>query len=315
VIAGARDGVLAAYQGKTGRVLWQVSHASGIHASPLVADFDHDGKPEVLAAWSYGDVAVYDGASGTLRWATVLRQDGGGIEGLFGTPTPLSGRPGVLIAPTSWWGGREDGVIGVGVDQRQYKTFEGRVSSSAVVTDLNGDGQAEAILGTEQGKLIALRADGGYATLTTLAGPIEATALLADVDGNGTYELLVASNDGTLSCFETGSTAQPNISRFRGESPHNRGELGPVSLGWRSSATAEAERTGAASHGNIRIDYLPCCRALQDEATRAPSPQNRQLLRAAAKCSGMAADGRPRRQALQAVRRALRDAVLPDACR
>jgi outer membrane protein assembly factor BamB len=83
VVAGARDGILTAYEGRTGRVLWQVGQSSGIHASPVVADFDHDGAPEILGAWSYGRVGVYDGRTGALRWATVLRRDDGGIEGLF----------------------------------------------------------------------------------------------------------------------------------------------------------------------------------------------------------------------------------------
>jgi len=174
-----------------------------------------------------------------------------------GSPAPLSGRPGVLIAPTAWWGSKEDGVIGVGVDKREFKGFEGRVSASAVVTDLDHDGVREAIIGTEKGNVIALRADGGYAKLVTLGGAIEAPAMLADVDGNGTYELLIASNDGKLTCFETGSTAKPDISRFRGESPHNRGDLAKVSLGWQSSADATDPQPGATSSVGSRAAEPP----------------------------------------------------------
>ena len=169
-------------------------------------------------------------------------------------------------------------------------------------------------MGTERGNVIALHADGGMAKLATLGGPIEAPAMLADVDGNGTCELVVASNDGKLSCFETGSTARPEISRFRGESPHNRGELGKVSLGWRSKRTGTEREPAAASRGKIRIDYLRCCRALQDDAMRAPSPQNVYLLRAAGVFNTMAASGRPRDRALKAIRRAARRAILPNAC-
>jgi hypothetical protein len=64
------------------------------------------------------------------------------------------------------------------------------------------------------------------------------------VDKDGTYELLVAANDGTLHCFATGSKAKPLISRFRGESLHNRGELGAVRLGWGPSG-ARAAHGGA----------------------------------------------------------------------
>ena len=79
-------------------MLWQNEYPSGIHASPSVADFDQDGKPEVLAAWSYGQVAIFDGRTGTPRWLTRLEQDDGGIEGLFGSPIPVPGKPGCGIS-------------------------------------------------------------------------------------------------------------------------------------------------------------------------------------------------------------------------
>lgn len=317
VVAGARDGILSAYRGTDGGVLWQIANSSGIHASPLIADFDQDGHPEVLAAWSYGDVAIADGRTGEKRWATRLAEDSGGIEGLFGTPTPLPGAPGVLIAPTSWWG-KEDGILGVGVDERRFKAFEGRVSASAVVTDLANDGKPEAILGTEAGELVALTADGGRALLAKLGGPIEAPAMLADTDGDGTYELLVASNDGKLTCFETGSTKKPFISRFRGESLHNTGVIGATKLGWQSQRQgmgAPAASRGGASRGGIRVDYLRCCKALTDQAARAPTPQNKRYLEAASVCNSLAGLNTDRSKALASVRAVLRGAGVPRQCR
>lgn len=320
VVAGARDGILAAYRGIDGSVLWQIANDSGIHASPIIADFDQDGHPEVLAAWSYGDVAIADGRTGEKRWTALLQQDGGGIEGLFGTPTPLPGSPGVLIAPTSWWGAKEDGIIGVGVDERRFKSFEGRVSASAVVTDLANDGRLEAIIGTEAGKVLALTADGGRAVLAKLGGPIEAPAMLADTDGDGTYELLVASNDGKLTCFETGSKAKPFISRFRGESPHNTGDIGSVKLGWHSQRRAAGAEvaggaSGGVSRGAIRIDYLRCCNALTEKATHAPTPQNKRYLEAASTCTALASQNIKRSKALAAIQMALHGADMPAECR
>ena len=243
VIAGARDGILAAYRGLDGKVLWQHKYDSGIHASPSIADFDQDGKPEVLAAWSYGQVAILDAGTGTPRWLTRLEQDSGGIEGLFGSPVPIAGAKGVLIAPTSWWG-KEDGIIGVGVAERVFRSYEDRVTASAVVTDLDGDGTYEGIIGTENGKLLALTSDGRRAVLATLGGGIEASAFVDDTDGDGRYEILVASNDGLLTCFQTSSTIKPVLSRFRGNTPDNRGDLGTVKLGWRSSHQPSAKGEG-----------------------------------------------------------------------
>lgn len=318
VIAGARDGVLTAYRGTDGDVLWQLRDDSGIHASPVLADFDQDGAPEVLAAWSYGNLTIADARTGARRWNSSVEQDSGGIEGLFATPTPLAGAPGVLIVPTAWWG-KEDGVVGVGVDQRRFKSFEGRVSASAVVTDLDDDGEREAILGTEAGVLIALHADGGRAVLTKLDGAIEASALIADVDADGSYELLVASNDGLLTCFATGSRTTPDIPRFRGPSARNTGELGAVKLGWRSQAAVRARAAGEATNAPerkpaVRFDYLTCCSALQDAATVAGSPLNALLLRGASVCAARAAEGRPRAEALAELSTLLGEVNLPSAC-
>jgi outer membrane protein assembly factor BamB len=236
VVAGARDGVLAAYRGRDGQVLWSVSNTSGIHASPVVFDADGDGRMEILAAWSYSDVRILDAKTGGARWSQTLEQDSGGIEGLFGTPVPVpfpaqAGSGPILLAPTAWWG-RDDGIIEVGPQRRAFRSQEGRVSSTAIVTDLDGDGAIEAILGTESGQILALGANGTRAIVAAVKGAIEAPMMLADVDGDGTFELLVASNDGSLTCYTTGSTARPTIARFRGDTPHNRGAIGVKLAGW-----------------------------------------------------------------------------------
>ena len=315
VVAGARDGILTAYRGSDGGVIWQVANDSGIHASPSVADFDQDGRPEILAAWSYGNVVIVDGATGRKRWQTRLEQDDGGIEGLFGSPMPLPGAPGVLIAPTAWWGA-DDGVIGVGPRQRSFKSFEGRTSATAVVADLDANGTKEAIIGTEKGKLIALDASGERIELAILAGPIEAAVLLADVDRNGKLELIVASNDGLLTCFDTTSTNVPDVPRFRGASPHNHGELGQVRLGWRDRVTGrQGPPRPVPLSGTIRIDYLRCCSALTEAAARAPAPENAELLGAAGLCNSLAANATPRARALEAIAQKLKGkAGLPPQC-
>ncbi len=310
VVAAARDAIVAAYRGKDGGLLWQKGGDSGIHASPTIADFDLDGAPEVLAAWAYSQVSILDGKTGTSRWTTNLQRDDGGIEGLFATPTPLPGAPGVLVAGTAWWD-EADGVILVGAEARKFRAFEGRVTASAVVVDLDNDGRPEAIVGTEKGTLLAFTADGRRAELAQLGGPIEATAMVADVDGDGKQELLVASNDGLLTCFGTSATSPAYVSRFRGESAHNRGDLGKTALGWRAGQPGAAPtRPGTA----IRIDYLQCCQDLVQQAQRAASPDDAKLLQAASKCNSLAAVGVERAGALTSIAEAAGGATLPSSC-
>lgn len=233
VIAGGRDGVMVASRGRDGKQLWTSADSSGIHASPLIGDFDGSGNLEVLAAWSYGEVRLLDLKTGRTRWSQKVEQDQAGIEGLFATPVPLAlPKGGVLVTPTAWWG-KEDGIVELGPLGRTFRSQEGRVSASAVIMDLDGGNSPEAIVGTEAGQLLSLSLNGARTVLATLKGPIEASAMLADTDGDGKYEILVASNDGLLTCFSTLSPATPYLSRFRGESPQNRGGLKSAKLaGW-----------------------------------------------------------------------------------
>jgi hypothetical protein len=295
-------------------VLWQRRESSGIHASPSFADFDGDGALEVLAAWSYGNVLIADAATGAPRWEQELAQDDGGIEGLFGSPIPLptsdGEAPGVLVQPTAWWG-EDDGVVLVGAARRAFRSYEGRVSASAVVADLGDDGELDAVIGTEAGELLALTAGGGRAVLASLGAAIEAPVFIVDVDGDQAHELIVAANDGKLRCFETGTRATPVVARFRGNDPRNHGNLGRISLAW-----SVRPPNANAAPSPVRVDYLTCCRQLTDAASRAPHPEDRLLMQAAADCLGAAAEGVERSAALrQLADRLGTRSALPDACR
>jgi len=253
VVAGARDGNLVAYRGKDGEEIWRHEGDSGIHASPSLVDLDGDGRMEILASWSYSRIMILDAPTGAVRWEQTLEQDAGGIEGLFGSPVPIPRRApakGAIVQATAWWGGKRggrqrkdgvvDGVVLAGQDGRIFRTNEGRVSSTAIVMDIDDDGNWEAIVGTESGELVALSLELGTRTpLARLGGAIEAAAFAADVDGDGSYELLVASNDGVLTCFTTGSRTKPLIARFRGTSAANRGDLGAIALGWENEPPGE----------------------------------------------------------------------------
>jgi hypothetical protein len=136
---------------------------------------------------------------------------------------------------------------------------------------------------------------------------------IAVIDNDGKHELLVASNDGKLTCFATESTGKPYLSRFRGDSLHNRGDLGKTALGWRSGHSGGP--AGPKPGAGIRVDYLQCCKDLVDDATRAPAPDNSKLLQAAAKCNSLAAIAMERSGAVTSIAEAAAGAPLPSSCK
>jgi outer membrane protein assembly factor BamB len=226
IVAGARDGVLAAYRGVDGKPFWRASGGSGIHASPSVIDVNGDGKLEILAGWSYSVLGVFDVARGKQNWGASLSLPSGGIEGLFSSPVPVPGASkgaGFIAIGSSWWD-KEDGVTMLS-GTRASRSQEGRTTSSAVVTDLDNDGALDAIMVSEAGAVLQFSSKLERRELARVPAKAEATPMLADVDQNGTFELLVVGGDGKLRCFETGSKEAPKVSRFRGESTHNRGDL------------------------------------------------------------------------------------------
>ena len=251
VVAGARDGALVAYKGTDGSELWRAEESSGIHASPSLVDLDGDKQLEVLAAWSYSRIGIFDAKTGTKRYEQSLGLDDGGIEGLFGSPIPLPEKDGegVIVQATAWWGGKRgqrgtsiDGVVFAGQLRRDLKSDEGRVSATAAIVDLDDRGSWEAVIGTEAGELLSIQPSGERMLLAKLGGSIESPVLVADVDRDGTYEILVASNDGLLTCLATSSKTKPLVPRFRGETPDNRGNLGAIDLRWRKADGADISK-------------------------------------------------------------------------
>lgn len=232
VIAGGGAGAVYALRGHDGAVLWQSRYDAALRAPPSIVDVDGDGTPEILVAWSNAEIRLLDARSGHTEWRAHMEQDNGDSSGLLGAPLPLPGpKAGALIVPTARWG-RPDGLVVLGHSLRLFRSVEGRISASPVAMALDPKGPPDAIVGTEMGDVVALNALGERTWLAHVGGEIEASPLLADTDGDGTFELIIASNDGHLTCYATGVASKPLVLRFRGDSPHNDGQLGALDMGW-----------------------------------------------------------------------------------
>ena len=226
VFVPCRDELFRALDGKTGKTVWQQKGSSAMHGAPVIVDADGDGKKEVVFTEAYSDVWCADAATGTIKWKTTLTNPNGGIEGLF---SPVGWYPdaGCALVATAWWqsgegvyclSGKTGGILW------RYAEASKNISSGAVIGDVDGKTGAEAVFGTESGKIVAVDTAGQAVLSHIVGGPVECTPTLADVDGDGDTEIIAAANNGSIYLIETPGKAPPVIPYHRG-TPQNNGNL------------------------------------------------------------------------------------------
>ncbi|MBR2655610.1 MAG: VCBS repeat-containing protein [Loktanella sp.] len=90
--------------------------------------------------------------------------------------------------------------------------------AAPVLTDLDGDGLADLVVGTSTGKLVVLRATKtGYVLLTGSDNPFDgidvgshAAPAFADIDGDGDLDMVVGNTAGRLIAYENTGAVSPN---------------------------------------------------------------------------------------------------------
>jgi len=214
VFAGAADGRLYCLDAD-GRIVWQHAMGNRIDAAPAVADVDNDGREEIVVASLDGTVACLD-ASGGQRWRVDLH------EPIFATPalTPtneiivatLQGTIACLGAdghscwqravkatpvPPRQYGGVPDG--------RAYALSEGgpnAVYASPLVTDLQGDGQMDIIIGAATGHLMVYDMRGEVRWEAACGGSIYSSPTVIAA-GTPHAHVIVGSDDWRVHAIDT----------------------------------------------------------------------------------------------------------------
>lgn len=224
VFAPSRDVTMYAIDGASGELLWSRHHQSALHGAPIVVDTDGDGTLELVYTACYSELYAVDPRTGTEKWSAELEHPGLGIEGLF-SPVGFHPQWGCVLIATAWWG-EQEGLYCIsehGVHWRYTEPTE-NISSGVVIGDVDGKPGAEAIFGTESGRVIAVDASGTPVWVHQAGGPIECTPTLADIDGDGLLEVIAADNSGQITAIETRGRAPAILGYYRG-SPHNDGAL------------------------------------------------------------------------------------------
>lgn len=195
--------------GRTGRDVYPITQWAGYHA-PVVALLNGATQPPGVV-WVGGSYSlVVETLAGDQRWWKPFRATGPqGVADVDGDGRVEVG--GVTAGQLYNW---PDFYAVDGPDKEFlcYDALTGTVrwslplgvtASGVVAADLDGDGRAEFLLGTADGRLIALRGgkDVAERKLWELNFPAALGApVVCDADGDGLMEVLVGCADGNLYC-------------------------------------------------------------------------------------------------------------------
>ena len=210
LLAGTAEGEVVQLGLGDGAVRW--SHQLGpdrAASALLLADIDADGAVEALVGTDDGQLAALEGPSGAQRWGRTLKDSGWGakVSGLAVADLEGQGRTSVLASTVGWYinAFTGDGTL------KWAEWVRYHAIAALAAADVDGDGQAEVIVGTEYSTPLNVHnSDGSFrwttfeevgseGNATTPRRGIGLTHLqLVDVDRDGVREIVYGTQDGWL---------------------------------------------------------------------------------------------------------------------
>jgi len=173
-----------------------VVDSNGLATNVTFVDIDHDGDYDMFAGDFLGDTLFYEntGTSASPAFAAAVTD-----------PFGIQGVPGIFIPPGGPFG-PGGGFIPVG--------------GSPAFADIDGDGDADAFIGTSKGDVLYYQNTGtaespSFTLEPGLFGNVGSTAqpAFADVDGDGDLDAFIDNNNGDITYYEnTGTATSPAFS-------------------------------------------------------------------------------------------------------
>ncbi len=174
----------------------------GLYHTPIIADVDGDGLPEVLmtAGFNYLDVINLDATgSGSTLWQ--VETDPGELFGRRSAVADVDGDGVMELATLS-----DSGVLtcrnaATGAVKWTFQIPGQGLAPNVIAVDIDGDGHIEYVVGTVDGTVYAI--DTATAATTRVKWSLSigrrlGDIIAADVDGDNRSELLVTAEDGYL---------------------------------------------------------------------------------------------------------------------
>ena len=214
VVVGTADGWVQALSGRDGALRWTRKMGEGTLAAeaPLCADLDGDGVADVLCACG-GELVALEGETGRPLAHTaerfveaqhpllVRRQRG--LDVVYAATSAVVAR--AWRAPVKAAGGARVSAAGGG---RLWAVATGAaITASAAVGALGGE-RAAVVVGSLDGRVYAVGADGKRLWTRTLGSPCGASPALGDLTHAGKLDVVVGTSGGRVVALDgaTGAT-------------------------------------------------------------------------------------------------------------
>lgn len=186
------------FNGSDGSLRW-TAPTRGSDSPPTIGDIDGDGQLEILHGEFWDYLICLDAKTGNRKWELKVQEN----TWIQTAPTlvDLDG-DGILDFVVATWCLNKDDTNYIytyrGYDQKLLwkKTLAGRVYHGTSVTDINGDGKPDLVLGDYSGTLYALNGENGE-TLWKYYNPLNyyigSPVAIGDLDGDAKCELVFTS--------------------------------------------------------------------------------------------------------------------------
>jgi len=186
------------FNGKDGSIRW-AAPTRGSDSPPTIGDIDGDGNLEILHG-EFWDYLIYlDAKTGNQKWELQIQEK----TWIQTAPTlvDLDGDNILDFVIATWCLDKADTnriYAFRGYDQKLLwkKEIEGRVYHGTSVTDINGDGKPDLVIGDYSGTLYALNGENGE-TIWQYTNPllyyIGSPAAIGDLDSDGICEIVFTS--------------------------------------------------------------------------------------------------------------------------
>jgi len=211
-VIGNRNGILYVLDGSNGKILWKhiSSIPSGIIASPIITN------KTIFYAESYGIIHKLSARGRIMNQFSLPETTAFQVTS---TPLMLKNMP-LLIGATNTT--TSQGLWVISLPKRPIKIFEGNISSSPILANIDTTPDPEFIITTESGWLLVIDTNGTLIGKYKLLTGTECTPLIADIDNDGKLELVLALNDQYIYAYDLPSKGPVIWGQLRAN-PYNTG--------------------------------------------------------------------------------------------